>query len=195
MIFTFTIFCFCFACLLSLSLFNTDCSTKQNLQLFHSPASSSLATPMIFTFTIFYFCFPCLLSLSLFNKDCSTKQNMQLFPSPASSGLATPMIFTFTIFHFCCPCLLLQNFCFQQNKTPALSLSCFVGLGNTKDRDKQPKIDCPANPRYVCVKMFGGGMGDQIKRWQKSTKTFHSNFSKSIMSTSDRSQRKMWKGC
>ena len=29
------------------------------------------------------------------------------------------------------------------------------------------------NPRYVCVKMFGGGMGDQIKRCH-STKTFHS---------------------
>ena len=26
----------------------------------------------------------------------------------------------------------------------ALSLSCFVGLGNTKDRDIQPKIECPA---------------------------------------------------
>eukprot|EP00090_Calanus_glacialis_P008922 TRINITY_DN17235_c0_g1_i1.p2 TRINITY_DN17235_c0_g1~~TRINITY_DN17235_c0_g1_i1.p2 ORF type:complete len:145 (-),score=53.04 TRINITY_DN17235_c0_g1_i1:646-1080(-) len=47
----------------------------------------------------------------------------------------------------------------------ALSLSCFVGLGNTSERDKQPVISCPEDRRYVCVKMYGGGMGDQIKRY------------------------------
>ena len=37
-------------------------------------------------------------------------------------------------------------------------------------------------PRYVCVKMFGGGMGDQIKRWH-STKKLPFNLSQSKMST------------
>merc|ERR1711976_263135 len=45
------------------------------------------------------------------------------------------------------------------------SLSCFVGLGNRSARDKQPIIACPEEKRYVCVKMYGGGMGDQIKRY------------------------------
>ena len=44
-------------------------------------------------------------------------------------------------------------------------MSCFVGLGNTSERDKQPVITCPEDKRYVCVKMFSGGMGDQIKRY------------------------------
>jgi len=44
-------------------------------------------------------------------------------------------------------------------------LSCFVGLGNRSARDKQPVIACPEEKRYVCVKMYGGGMGDQIKRY------------------------------
>lgn len=26
-------------------------------------------------------------------------------------------------------------------------------------------VDCPEGKFYVCVKMFGGGMGDQIRRY------------------------------
>merc|ERR1711976_447056 len=45
------------------------------------------------------------------------------------------------------------------------SLSCFVGLGNRSARDRQPVIACPEEKRYICVKLYGGGMGDQIKRY------------------------------
>lgn len=29
-------------------------------------------------------------------------------------------------------------------------------------------VDCPEGKFYVCVKMFGGGMGDQIRRYCES---------------------------
>jgi len=44
-------------------------------------------------------------------------------------------------------------------------LQCYVGLGNSSQRENQKIVDCPAQGNYVCVKMFGGGMGDQIRRY------------------------------
>ena len=29
-------------------------------------------------------------------------------------------------------------------------------------------VECPEGKHYVCVKMFGGGMGDQIRRYCES---------------------------
>ena len=46
----------------------------------------------------------------------------------------------------------------------AFSLECFVGLGNTAKRKEQKVVQCPEDKYYVCMKMFGGGMGDQIRR-------------------------------
>ncbi len=45
-----------------------------------------------------------------------------------------------------------------------LSLRCYVGLGNTSKRDEQKVVACPDDKDYACVKMFGGGMGDHIRR-------------------------------
>lgn len=44
-------------------------------------------------------------------------------------------------------------------------LKCFVGLGNTSKKHEMKVVDCPEGKFYVCVKMFGGGMGDQIRRY------------------------------
>ena len=44
-----------------------------------------------------------------------------------------------------------------------LGLWCFVGIGNTSEKDKQGKTEC--HGVVVCKKMYGGGMGDQIKRY------------------------------
>jgi len=44
-------------------------------------------------------------------------------------------------------------------------LKCLVGLGNTSEMKKLKVVDCPEGKFYVCVKMFGGGMGDQIRRY------------------------------
>ncbi len=43
-------------------------------------------------------------------------------------------------------------------------LQCLVGLGNTSQKKNLRVVDCPEHERYVCLKMFGGGMGDQIRR-------------------------------
>merc|ERR1712025_784660 len=44
-------------------------------------------------------------------------------------------------------------------------LKCFVGLGNSSKKHEMKVVDCPEGKFYVCVKMFGGGMGDQIRRY------------------------------
>ncbi|CAB4055228.1 RP-S15e [Lepeophtheirus salmonis] len=49
-------------------------------------------------------------------------------------------------------------------------LKCFVGLGNTSTRNIQELVECPAKKYYVCVKMYGGGMGDQIQRYCEKIK-------------------------
>ena len=49
-------------------------------------------------------------------------------------------------------------------------LKCYVGLGNTSAKHKQNIVECPARKYYACVKMFGGGMGDQIRRFCKKVK-------------------------
>ena len=50
----------------------------------------------------------------------------------------------------------------------AFGLKCFVGLGNTSEMKKLRVVDCPEGKFYVCVKMYGGGMGDQIRRYCES---------------------------
>ena len=45
-----------------------------------------------------------------------------------------------------------------------LGLRCYFGLGNTSEKDKQKTTECPEE-LMVCKKMFGGGMGDQIRRY------------------------------
>ena len=47
----------------------------------------------------------------------------------------------------------------------AFGLQCYVGLGNSSQRENQKIVDCPRNENYVCVKQYGGGMGDQIRRY------------------------------
>ena len=47
----------------------------------------------------------------------------------------------------------------------ANGLQCYVGLGNTSKKHEMKVTDCPEGKFYVCVKMFGGGMGDQIRRY------------------------------
>jgi hypothetical protein len=49
-------------------------------------------------------------------------------------------------------------------KISATGLKCFVGLGNTSEMRKQKVVQCPDEKYYVCLKMYGGGMGDQIRR-------------------------------
>jgi hypothetical protein len=44
-------------------------------------------------------------------------------------------------------------------------LKCFVGLGNTSKKHDMKVVECPEGKFYVCVKMYGGGMGDQIRRY------------------------------
>ena len=53
------------------------------------------------------------------------------------------------------------------NFSPAetYGLKCFVGLGNSSKKREMKVVDCPEGKFYVCVKMFGGGMGDQIRRY------------------------------
>ncbi|TRY63227.1 hypothetical protein TCAL_05135 [Tigriopus californicus] len=43
-------------------------------------------------------------------------------------------------------------------------LTCYVGLGNNSQRRSQKVVNCPEDRHYVCVKMYGGDMGDQIRR-------------------------------
>jgi len=43
-------------------------------------------------------------------------------------------------------------------------LECYFGLGNTSVRNKQKTTQCPGD-YMVCKKMYGGGMGDQIRRY------------------------------
>lgn len=50
----------------------------------------------------------------------------------------------------------------------AFGLKCLVGLGNTSEMKKLKVVDCPEGKFYVCVKMYGGGMGDQIRRYCES---------------------------
>lgn len=50
----------------------------------------------------------------------------------------------------------------------AFGLQCFVGLGNESYKNKMKVVECPEGKHYVCVKMFGGGMGDQIRRYCES---------------------------
>ena len=47
----------------------------------------------------------------------------------------------------------------------AHGLKCFVGLGNSSKKHSMKVVECPEGKFYVCVKMFGGGMGDQIRRY------------------------------
>ena len=47
---------------------------------------------------------------------------------------------------------------------PAYGLKCYVGLGNTSELKKQKVVECPEEKHYVCMKMYGGGMGDQVRR-------------------------------
>lgn len=59
---------------------------------------------------------------------------------------------------------------FEDNDDKGLVLSCFVGLSNLTGRDDRklnPSVKCPADKHYVCIKMFGGGMGDQVQRYCK----------------------------
>ena len=44
-------------------------------------------------------------------------------------------------------------------------LQCYKGLGNSSKKHEQEVMECPEGKFYVCVKMFGGGMGDQIRRY------------------------------
>ena len=39
-----------------------------------------------------------------------------------------------------------------------------MGLGNTSELKKQKVVECPEEKHYVCMKMYGGGMGDQVRR-------------------------------
>ena len=39
-----------------------------------------------------------------------------------------------------------------------------MGLGNTNELKKQKVVECPEEKHYVCLKMYGGGMGDQVRR-------------------------------
>ena len=43
-------------------------------------------------------------------------------------------------------------------------LKCYVGLGNSSKKKEQILVDCGEEKHFACVKMFGGGMGDQIRR-------------------------------
>lgn len=43
-------------------------------------------------------------------------------------------------------------------------LECFFGLGNSSEKNKQKTTECHGD-NMVCKKMFGGGMGDQIRRY------------------------------
>ncbi len=46
-----------------------------------------------------------------------------------------------------------------------MGLRCWTGLGNTSQREKKfTSVSCPDDDRYVCLKMFDGGMGDHIRR-------------------------------
>jgi len=45
------------------------------------------------------------------------------------------------------------------------TLHCFVGLGNTSKKREMKVYECPEGKFYVCAKMYGKGMGDQIKRY------------------------------
>ena len=40
-----------------------------------------------------------------------------------------------------------------------------MGLGNSSKKHDMKVVECPEGKFYVCVKMFGGGMGDQIRRY------------------------------
>ena len=44
---------------------------------------------------------------------------------------------------------------------------CFISSSANELRFSQV-VDCPEGKFYVCVKMFGGGMGDQIRRYCES---------------------------
>jgi len=43
-------------------------------------------------------------------------------------------------------------------------------LGNTSERENQKVMNCPEGEMFVCKKMYGGGMGDQIRRYCEEVK-------------------------
>lgn len=49
-------------------------------------------------------------------------------------------------------------------------LKCYFGLGNTSERENQKVMNCPEGEMFVCKKMYGGGMGDQIRRYCEEVK-------------------------
>ena len=57
------------------------------------------------------------------------------------------------------------GYCESNVFSAAYGLKCYVGLGNSSQRENQKIVDCPVEGYYVCVKMYGGGMGDQIRRY------------------------------
>ncbi|XP_023324932.1 uncharacterized protein LOC111698747 isoform X2 [Eurytemora carolleeae] len=65
----------------------------------------------------------------------------------------------------CFPWILIQSLILSCLFRPGRCLTCYVGLGNTSERDRQPSIVCRQDKYHVCAKMSGGGMGDQIKRF------------------------------
>ena len=55
--------------------------------------------------------------------------------------------------------------CYDFNSfSDVYGLECYFGLGNTSVRNKQKTTQCPGD-YMVCKKMYGGGMGDQIRRY------------------------------
>ena len=59
----------------------------------------------------------------------------------------------------------------------AYGLKCYVGLGNTSELKKQKVVECPEEKHYVCMKMYGGGMGDQVRRKCHLINSVSSSFS------------------
>ena len=60
------------------------------------------------------------------------------------------------------------NLLFIYSIPDVFGLKCYFGLGNTSEKDKQKTMECPEKimeKMMICRKMFGGGMGDQIKRY------------------------------
>merc|ERR1712203_163869 len=75
-----------------------------------------------------------------------------------------PVLMDLVYDHLCYRILILLGFlAFWAQDVGALK--CFVGLGNTSKKREMKVYECPEGKFYVCAKMFGKGMGDQIKRY------------------------------
>jgi len=61
-------------------------------------------------------------------------------------------------------CLLAITCAITAQLQDVYGLECYFGLGNTSVRNKQKTTVC-TGATMVCKKMYGGGMGDQIRRY------------------------------